>query len=385
MNIAQGTALIVGTLGRKLSGTEEGLAKRLCQAVGGHPLALELAAARIKGDRPWDTLIEDLTDEIARLEVLDKPHSVAMRKPESDPARRKQNSVIASLTLSVRDLPRFGQQLLAWLGVVFEDARITPSMSATLWSTEEGTASEYLRDLAGAGLLRASDEAYRIHDLMHNMARTLLTAAVIPSRPGEIPGFELDLDDARRQFLENYRAKTTNRLWHTLPDDGYIHDHLVRHFEQACSRSDLDKLLWEENVDGHCGWYDACERLGQIAGFLSDVERVWAHADRVFAYSEDIGNRSQAVALQIHCALIIASINSLSLSIPVPLLVGAVRSGHFTLPQGLALARQLPVGEPRVRALCALGEFQPNQMSVLRAEALAAARRIGDAEARSGA
>ena len=387
MNIDQGTALIANTLGRQLRGTEKALAKGLCEAVGGHPLALELAAARIKRGRPWGPLIEDLTAEIVRLEVLNKPQSItAGEQPESDLAKRKQHSVIASLTLSVRGLPLFAKQLFAWLGIVFEDAAITPKMCATLWMADEEAARQYLDDLASVSLLRTTKDVYGIHDLMHDMARHLLTAPPVPSQDGEIAGLGLNLRDAHRQFLENYRGKTTNRPWHTLSDDGYIHDHLVRHFEKADLESDLSRLLWEENVDGQCGWYDARERLGQTAGFLADVERVWSYADRIFAGSEDMGARVQAATLQLHCALIIASVNSLSAAIPVALLLGGIRGGVFTLTDALALARRHPEREPRVQALCAVAdEISPVEKPIVRAEALAAARGIDDAEGRSRA
>ena len=72
MNVDQAGELIVGALGRNLAADEQPLAKRLCEVVGGHPLALELAAARIKEGRPWKTLLDDLSAEVARLEALDR-------------------------------------------------------------------------------------------------------------------------------------------------------------------------------------------------------------------------------------------------------------------------------------------------------------------------
>ena len=67
MSFEQAAELVVHALGRELSGAEQSHAKRLCEIVGGHPLALELAAARIKEGRPWTALSDDLPAEIARL------------------------------------------------------------------------------------------------------------------------------------------------------------------------------------------------------------------------------------------------------------------------------------------------------------------------------
>jgi hypothetical protein len=55
MSVDQAAELIMCALGRKLSAVEQPFAERLCEIVGGLPLALELAAARIKEDRPWQT------------------------------------------------------------------------------------------------------------------------------------------------------------------------------------------------------------------------------------------------------------------------------------------------------------------------------------------
>ena len=252
-------------------------------------------------------------------------------------------------------------------------------MAATLWLEEGEKAARHLRTLSGVGLLSTRAGGYGIHDLMHDLARELLTAPEAPARSGDIPGFGLTLQGATQRFLERYRAKTTGNLWHTLPDDGYIHDHLVRHFEQAGWDSELEGLLWEESSHGHCGWYEARERLGQMKGFLADVDRVWTHADRLCAGAVDEELRAKAIGLQLHCALIVASINSLSAGIPTRVLAGAVRCGILALPSALTLARQHSELDARFNASWALVDAvqQSDQRNVL-GEALRAARGIDD-------
>lgn len=72
MSAAQAMELIVRALGRALTEAEQPLAERLCEVVRGHPLAVELAAARIREGRTWEALLGDLTAEIARLDALEE-------------------------------------------------------------------------------------------------------------------------------------------------------------------------------------------------------------------------------------------------------------------------------------------------------------------------
>jgi hypothetical protein len=386
MNVDQAESLIVRALGRDLREDEKTLAERLCGVVGGHPLALELAAARVREGRPWDVLVSDLSAEIARLEALEETDDDLIAAPIGSETKRRRASVRASLLLSVRYLNRDGQRLFAWLGVVAEDAIITPRMAATLWSEEEAKADKHLRTLNAVGLLNAKGDGYSVHDLMHDLAREQLAAPETTSREGDVPGFGLTLQVATHQFLERYKTTTTSNLWHTLPDDGYIHNHLVRHFEQADWDNELEGLLWEESADGHCGWYQTRERLAQTAGFLADVGQVWSYADRlaIAAPSEEI--RSRAIALELHCALIVASINSLSAGVPAEVVVGAVRYRVLSLPSALALERQHPDRRHRVEALLALAGAAPqSDQRLVLGEALTAARGFDETRSRAWA
>jgi hypothetical protein len=377
MSVHQGKELMARALGHEISLAEEPLAERLCDIVGGHPLALELAAARIREGRSWSTLLTDLGAEIARLEVLEEADDNLIDPSITDGAREKQKSVRASLLLSVRYLSRDGQKLFAWLGTVSEDATITPKMVATLWDTDEETALRCLRSLSGVGIVRADGDVYRVHDLIHDLARELITAPAIAAQEGDIPGLGLTLQDASRQLLARYQAKTRNGLWHTLPHDGYIHDHLVQHFESAKRESELQSLLWEEGVGGYCGWYSARERLRQIPGFIADVNRIWCYADRRAAATATDGDKRRAIALQLHCGLIIASMNSLSDRVPGEVLAGAVRYGLLEFATALSLARQRSDDFSRALALSALAdEMLPEARLSVLSEALTAARSI---------
>ena len=374
---AQAIQLIAGVLDRECSTEEMPLVNRLCEIVGGHPLALELAAARVKEGRPWKMLLDDLAAEVARLEALEETEDDAFAMFIGTDSRKRRTSVRASLLLSVRYLSREAQRLLAWLGVAAEDAIIAPQMAATLWSIEEGDATKHLRTLSDVGLLNRKAGGYSIHDLMHDIARELLTKPEAAQREGDIPGFGLSLLAATQQFLNRHRARTSNNLWHTLPDDGYIHHYLASHFEQADWGVELKNLLWEESVDGRCGWYQARERLGQTIGFLADVDRAWHYADRITASDTSLEFKGGAIALQLHCALLTTSINSLSAAIPPYVLARATRCGILALPSALAFIRYNHNPQGRLDALLALAREKqlPSEPRVIQ-EALATAHSL---------
>jgi hypothetical protein len=111
MSIDQAAELVAHALGRQLPASERPQMERLCEIVGGHPLALGLAAARLKEGRPWKTLLDDLSHEIARLETLDEADDELLASPAPSETRKKRASVRASLLLSVRLLNREGQEL----------------------------------------------------------------------------------------------------------------------------------------------------------------------------------------------------------------------------------------------------------------------------------
>ena len=73
MSPEEARALIEGRLGRALTPEEEPASAALAEELGRLPLALELAAAQVADGVPWDELLEELRQEIGRLEVLEAP------------------------------------------------------------------------------------------------------------------------------------------------------------------------------------------------------------------------------------------------------------------------------------------------------------------------
>jgi hypothetical protein len=394
----QSLAVLAGGPGRSLTPADRAPALRVAEAVGHLPLALELAAAQAADGVSWDELRADLEAETARLESLEDPAA----QDVTDAALRKRFSLVASLNLSLGRLPEARRRQFAWFGVLPDDAPISPAMAATLWATDERSARDGLRYFRSKALLgvgaaqpgqpaldRAAEHApervertgpYQLHDLLHDMARRLLTGDPQPFDPGELPGLGLALEDAQAQLLERYRRKTRDGLWHTLPDDGYVHAHLVWHLERAGRADEVHALLREETAGGENGWFGAREALGQSAGYVADVRGAWL-ATRPVPEADSRAGPSPADSLPLHLryTVILASLHGLAHNIPAALIDRLVEAEIWGLPQALSYAAENPHPEQRARSLAMLApRFPESTRGDLLRQALAAAQEYGD-------
>lgn len=233
------------------------------------------------------------------------------------------------------------------LGVLAENVSVAAPVAVTLWGMQsEKEASERLEFLWNQGLLLSDSpvevggcewKSYRMHDLLRDVARRQLIAA----RPLGM-GFS-SLQEAHAQLLERYRLHTRNSLWHTLPEDGYIHEHLVWHLEKAGQVEEIHRLLREEAESGRNGWYEARERLAQTGGYLGNVTRAWELAEA----NPTEATLPEVVGSECRYALIVASVNSLPATMPVNLLVALVKKKVWAPAQGLAYALQIPDPEQK--------------------------------------
>ncbi|TRU36999.1 MAG: trypsin-like serine protease, partial [Microcystis aeruginosa Ma_MB_F_20061100_S20] len=427
MTESQSLALLTGYLKHELNLLDQKQAKILAKIVGYLPLALELTAAQIEDGIPWAELIEDLQAEIAHLEILDRLEAGDTANEE----KRKHYSLIACFNLSLKRLN--GQRLrqFSWLGVLPDDVTITEKMAATLWDCPVREARQTLRYLRGKALLLTgvSSElltSYRVHDLLHDLARNLLVVSPNPETDYQLPGLGLSMAEAHQQLLQRYQRQINispltplekggkevevplekggkevevplekerspltplekggkevevplskgdlgGSNWHTLADDGYIYNHLLWHLEKAGQIAQIHQLLREETAEGHNGWYSQCEREGKTAIFIKDVSRAWQLAEEHF-----IENKSESMGLQVRYALITTSLNSLAANIPPELIAALIKQEIWTPAQGLAYVRQSQDDKKQAEGLMAIS---PYLSPTLLPEALAVARGIGD-------
>ncbi|EKU98297.1 NB-ARC domain protein [Leptolyngbya sp. PCC 7375] len=377
MTPEQSLALLKQSIQEELSDAAIQEALALAKAVAYLPLALELAAAQIEDGATWAELLEALEQEIADLDVLD----IQGFGFQSQSSKQRNLSLLASFNLSLKRLPPEQLNQFAWLGVLPEDVIITETMAATLWDMRSSQARTLLRFLKGRALLlssgRQADQrvGYRLHDLMHDVARHLLTGEPNPHQSKMLPGLGMTLQTAHTLFLDRYRPQLQDGRWHTVPSDGYIHAHLTWHLEQAELADEIHQLLQAEDANSKNGWYVACHALDQVAGFANDVARAWRLAEAQFQ-----SHPSKSLGLQCRYALIKGSLNTLAGNFPSELIATLVAEGIWRPAQGLAHLQQAPSPHRQLKSFQALLPYLPD---ALLNEAHEVARWIPDKVCRS--
>jgi uncharacterized membrane protein YkvA (DUF1232 family) len=377
MSPEQALELMTQKLSEPLNEAEKAQALTFAQRVGYLPLALELAASQVEEGVSWADLLGDFQAELVRLESLDLYAPTEM----PDDAKRRKYSLMACFNLSLKQLAPEQLRQFAWLGVVPEDVNLTQQMAATLWQVTVRQAGSILRQFSSKTLLLAgakqqgNQRAYRLHDLMHDLAQRLLSTPPQPTHAGDLPGLGLTRAEAHQQLLERYRAQTQRGQWHTLPDDGYIYAYLTWHMEQAKQPEAVHRLLQASNAAGRNGWYDACDAIGKPAGFVNDLARGWrlavAHYDQA---------PEATLAHLFRYALMRGSINSLASNVPAELVGALVKHQIWQPAQGLAYAQQAQNPWQRAECISALVPYLPE---VLLPEVLTTIGHIHDAAYRS--
>ncbi|NET57154.1 MAG: hypothetical protein F6K47_13615 [Symploca sp. SIO2E6] len=394
MTPEQSLELLTSCLNQELTKVELESAATLAKTVGYLPLALELAASQVSDGISWAELLGDLEAEIADLETLDRWEA----EEATSEAKRKNYSLVASFNLSLRRLSPERLKCFAWLGVLPDDVTITENLAATLWECSLTQARKTLRYLRQQALLLPGVSStsvekpgffgenadisvsslpetrflsnYRLHDLLHDLARNLLQSSTTPETASQLPGLGLSIPEAHQQLLARYHRQTTNGLWHTLADDGYIYSQLIWHLEKAEKVEEIHRLLQEETPEGNNGWYWQCEREGKTANFVKDILKAWAIAEGNFRE-----NRTESIGLQYRYALIFTSFNSLASNILPEFMVALLEQEIWKPAQALAYVRQSNDSEHQAEGLEKFIEYlRPSLLP----EALEVARAIGD-------
>jgi S1-C subfamily serine protease len=159
MTEAQALALFEARLG-PLDGHRKQAAD-LARELGYLPLALELAAAQVEAGYSWAELLDVFRREFADLAALDL----------DEPTYRNE-SLRLSFRMTLERLSPEDQYAFVWLGVLPEDARLSPSMAATLWDQSVADAHKRLRRLRDKALLKSvGNDQYTVHDLLHDEAK----------------------------------------------------------------------------------------------------------------------------------------------------------------------------------------------------------------------
>jgi hypothetical protein len=319
--------LMQNELGHRWMADMEKPAREFSKLLGYLPLALKLMAVQVGRGRSWENLRKAFFEERVRLRMLDQP-GVKLEKLSEE--EQRDYSLRACLQLSLRWLEPKQLSNFTWLGVLPEDATIRQEMAIVLWDVADWEAEDGLLALYESSLLsRGADTwdgeaTYRVHDLLHVLAKELIEKPRSIVEKDSLVGLGLSFADAQAQFLERYRGRSGDESWYGLANDGYIHRHLTWHLEMAGQLDAVHELMaaGEDQND----WFEACDKIGQPGIFVEDVRRGWRLAEEL--YDRD---RGRAIVLQCRYALITGTLNSLFQQMPVELFEAALKHNALTI------------------------------------------------------
>ncbi len=315
------------------------IADDVASAVGRLPLALQLAAAQAADGVPWQEIRDNLQIEMARLETLDLPGADELE----DPHLARQQSLLASLSISFRRLPADRRRRLVQLGVLRSGSVVLPAAAAVLWAVDERAARDGLRYLNGRALLDPwGSTGFKLHNTVHALARRLITAPVEPPPEARLgmSGLGMTQTAAHAELVNRYAATRVNGQWHSLADDGYIHRNLVWHMERAERLDELHALLQEATTEGTNAWFSVREHLGQPEGFFDDVRR---------AFALSMGEWC------IRYALILSSLRFVA-NVPPELVQELIRAARWSVPFAATYGRNIADVGKRALTLAAIAK-----------------------------
>ena len=373
--------LVRGKLKGQWQASDEAEVKAFAKVLGYLPLALDLAANQVRDGLGWADLRCEFEAErrsvalgMGRRSSVLKLLDSSEKWDDLDATEQRKYSLQACFNLSLKRLTPEQLQQFAWLGILPEDVNLNQQVAAVLWGLRSVEAKRLLVLLRNRSFLTDSvstleeEPTYRIHDLMHDMARSLIEEGIFKLHEGDSEVNDHQLSLAHRQFLERYRVNC--QQWDELPNDGYIHRHLTWHMVQANWCDEIHALLAMSDRLGRNAWFEACDRLGQPAIFVQDVGRAWEIAERGYE-----GDRVQSLVLQCRYALITATLNSLIANLPIGMMAEFVKHKFWSVEQAWAYVEQMQDERKIAEAIQALS---PYLSKVLFQEALKAARSIQD-------
>jgi hypothetical protein len=349
MSEAEAIDLVQKKLGRQWRSEQEAEVKAFAKVLGYLPLALDLAANQVRDGLSWEELRSEFEAERRSVALGTGRRSSALKLLDScekwddlDENQQRKYSLQACFNLSLKRLNPEQLQQFAWLGVLPEDVNLNKQIASVLWDVSLVIAKRALvllrnRSFLIEGGATIEDEpTYRVHDLMHDMARSLVEEGILQSVTQIADRKLQNLALAHQQFLERYRTCAVDARWDRLPNDSYIYRHLTWHMEQADWVDEVHALMAMSDAQGRNAWFEACDRIGQPAIFIEDVARGWRLAEQ--GYEQD---RTGAIVLQCRYALITATLNSLLENLPTDMMAEFVKREFWTVDQAWAYVEQM--------------------------------------------
>jgi NB-ARC domain len=356
--------LVRQKLGQRWQSAQEAEVIAFANLLGRLPLALDLAANQVRDGLTWEGLRSEFEAERQAVFLGKGRRSSALQLLDSSEAwerlgeeEQRKYSLQACFNLSLKRLNPQQFEQFAWLGVLPEDVNLDRRVAAVLWNLSPLRAKKVLIDLRNRSFLTGGvdtikgDPSYRVHDLMHDMARISIDCPS-SNESNQLSGLGMSVAAAHRGFLERYRAQGEDRRWDKLPSDGYIHRHLTWHMIQAGWLDEIHTLMAMSNDIGNNAWFEACDRIGQPAIFVEDVARAWKLAEQMYG-----SEPTRSIGLQCRYALITATLNSLVANLPIRMMAAFVKKGFWTVEQAWAYVEQMQYESRVAEAIQALTPY----------------------------
>ena len=306
------------------------------------PLALEIASIHLRDGMEFTLLLNELSSEIGRLRALE---ITTDRKDD------RRLSLDATLALSIKRLPPKILRFFALLGLLRQQANVTPVILSIVSGETPFDSQKALAFLTGKSLLTRIEEgdgeqkaAYRMHDLIRDKSREMLPT-IVPSLTGSDSLIIVDRVKVYKQ----------SGSWSQLATDAYLSKNLSYHLTEANDLNSLFELLEEDehsidDVSVFNAWLLSAERMGWPNQFLSDCDMAWSQAESEALKGLGGKKLSAQTVLQIaqciRAACITTSVISQNSQLTTPLVALLMENKIWTPTQALyAVGRSLRPGD----------------------------------------
>jgi transcriptional regulator with XRE-family HTH domain len=346
MTSTEAVALLEAWANGRLTKVDTGVKSQIVKRLGGLPLAVKLAGGRLQ-----DVSIDKWLGDFEELRDLDA---------EFD-ANNPEDSLYVSFMMSLQALKTRLRDLYITLGVFRENEAIPEHVIEKLWGEMDEVrpkdTTRILNDLANKALIEMQG-IYPRHVALHDLLRQFVYEQL-----------EAKEEQVHGALLGAYR-KTQIGGWHTVPDDGYLYNHLAYHLNKTQNYEELKALFADQQ------WMHARVRQGKYSyeGYASDLRVVLEHV----TYKEILDQVSSGVpptafADFLRYLLLLTSLNSIAENHHAEIVRRAVETGLWSADQAFANAVKIRDAIPFIytsRALLLTEKLDVHQSDCLQEEAL---------------
>src|SRR5260221_490209 len=320
LSLADGLALLKERLHCQNDMTHRPLLEALVSLLGGHALALEIAAAQIKKPSRLQTVYSELVHGIGK---------GTLTSLRLSPGEERDENLERSFALSYERLTPEQQRLFRLLGVFAEESMITADAAATVWGMDHENAAQIkLFELADLAFLTEIEDittsftAFRLHGLLRVYALALLEDAQ-------------GRDDSSRTHAQYYANSSWEVITNSPGDDSFLDQNLPNL---------LTALQWSEGKDLSLfpRLLDALSQFLLLRGQLLLLER----------YLPKAGTAAHSMGDKVREANVLASLGDLESQLGN---VDQART-HYDAALPLYRAKRKRLGEANV--LASLGDLE---------------------------